>query len=136
AFRDLGAKHISTEIETPTTLIEDYNHIYYNPNGSIAYYKHRQKWSNGSKKFSFFYIDENNNTVYRKPENCNVLYNLHLMQQAIDAGDTNKIFIVEGEKCADILTDAGLLATTSNTGAKAKIPFTETDLNLLNLRKK
>lgn len=45
-----------------------------------------------------------------------VPYNLHRFHEAPDA----TIFVVEGEKCADALTAAGLLATTHAGGASAK----------------
>lgn len=130
-FRRQGAKHISTEIALPKTLVEDIRHEYHNPDGTVAYYKYRKKWSDGSKKFTFSYIDQQGKEVYRKPENCNVIYNLHLMQNAIDSGNVDRLFIVEGEKKADLMVKAGFLAISSNTGAKSKIPFSETDLKLL-----
>ena len=41
------------------------------------------------------------------------------------------MYIVEGEKCADAMTAAGLLATTSNTGAQKAIKLSATDKALL-----
>ena len=44
------------------------------------------------------------------------LYNLHLLTKEPD----KTVFIVEGEKCADVLTKLGLLATTSGAAQSAK----------------
>ena len=76
------------------SVIEEYDHEYHNPDGSVAYYKHRVKYSDGSKRFSFAYVDEAGRQVFKKPENCNNLYNLHLMQQAIDEHTTDTLYIV------------------------------------------
>lgn len=114
------------------SVIEEYDHEYHNPDGSVAYYKHRVKYSDGSKRFSFAYVDEAGRQVFKKPENCNNLYNLHLMQQAIDEHTTDTLYIVEGEKCADAMVRAGLLATTANTGAQKNIKLSDTDRLLLN----
>lgn len=131
AFRNMGAEHIVNEISPVKTLIEDYNHEYRNPDGTVAYYKRRRKWSDGSKQFSFFYVDDNGNKVYTKPENCNVLYNLDLLSNALESETIPRLWIVEGEKCADAMVNAGLLATTSNTGAQKNIKFTEIDKAIL-----
>lgn len=131
AFRNMGAKHITNEITTPKTLIEDYNHEYRNPDGTLAYCKRRRKWSDGSKRFSFFYVDDNGETIYTKPDNCNVLYNLDLMTEACSQETIPRLYIVEGEKCADALTKAGLLATTSNTGSQKRIKFSDIDKAIL-----
>lgn len=124
-IKALGIK--GKRIEKPT-VIEEYDHEYKNPDGSIAYYKHRVKYSDGSKDFRFGYIDESGKTVFKKPDGCNNLYNLDLMERA--SADT-RLYIVEGEKCADAMVKHGLLATTSNTGAQKKVKLTETDLKYL-----
>jgi len=105
-------------------IIEEYFHEYKNPDGSTAYYKKRIKYENGSKKFNFVYKNAEGKTIFSKPPNANNLYNLDLLQKA--APETT-LYIVEGEKCADAMTKAGCLATTSNTGAQNHIKFTETD---------
>ena len=71
-IKALGIK--GKKIEKPT-VIEEYDHEYKNPDGSIAYYKHRVKYSDGSKDFRFGYIDESGKTVFKKPDGCNNLYN-------------------------------------------------------------
>ena len=105
-------------------IIEEYFHEYKNPDGSTAYYKKRIKYENGSKKFNFVYKNAEGKTIFSKPPNANNLYNLDLLKKA--APETT-LYIVEGEKCADAMTKAGCLATTSNTGAQNHIKFTETD---------
>lgn len=99
-------------------VVENYPHVYRDPDGQEAYRKTRLKYQDGHKDFRFKYQDENGNTVWSKPDGCNNLYNL----DRLAAADSNKpLYIVEGEKCADSMTAAGFLATTTNTGAKNKI---------------
>lgn len=130
AFRGMGAKHTANDIVIQKTLIEDYDHEYKNPDGSLAYCKRRRKWSDGSKQFSFYYI-ENGEKVYRKPDNCNVLYNLDGLAKALEQETIPRLYIVEGEKCVDALTKVELLATTSNTGSQKNIKFSEIDKAIL-----
>lgn len=131
-FREMGAKHEVTVVNTePARIIENYSHEYRNPNGSIAYYKQRIKYSNGHKEFRFYYIDESGKKIYSKPNGCNVIYNLDLMQVASEQEEIPTLFIVEGEKNADAMVSRGLLAITSNTGAKSSIKFSDTDLEML-----
>lgn len=128
-FRRLGAKPAEPEpVDYKTAKpVEDYRHVYRNPDGTEAYYKRRRKWADGHKVFSFAYINAEGRTVYTKPEGCNNLYNLDLLAQH----RSTKLYIVEGEKCADAMTSAGLLATTSNTGAQKAIKLSATDKALL-----
>lgn len=99
-------------------VVEDYTHVYMDPDGKEAYRKTRRKYQDGHKEFLFNYQDESGNTVWGKPAGCNNLYNLDKLATA--APDT-PLYIVEGEKCADSMTAAGFLATTTNTGAKNRI---------------
>lgn len=111
-------------------VIEEYPHIYRDPDGKEAYRKNRVKFKDGSKKFRFEYQDKSGNTKPKKPDGCNNLYNL----DKLAAADSNEpLYIVEGEKCADSMTAAGFLATTTNTGAKNKIDkyLTDTDREYL-----
>lgn len=128
-FRRLGAKAAEfNPVDYNTTKpIEDYRHVYRNPDGTEAYYKRRRKWLDGHKIFSFGYSAADGRTVHAKPENCNNLYNLDLMQKH----EQDVLYIVEGEKCADAMVSAGLLATTSNTGAQKNIKLSPTDKALL-----
>ena len=103
--------------------VERIVYTYRDPDGKEAYCKIREKFEDGHKKFSFLYTDADGNLVYKKPKHCNNLYNLDKLDKlAKAAADSNKpLYIVEGEKCADSMTAAGFLATTTNTGAKNKI---------------
>lgn len=114
--------------EEMTEVAEEYDHVYKNPDGTVAYWKHRVKYADGSKDFRFRYVDESGKTIFKKPANCNNLYNLDLLERA-DADDC--LYIVEGEKCADAMVRHGLLATTSNTGAQKKVKLSKTDLHYL-----
>ncbi len=128
-FRRLGAKPAEAEqIDYKRTApIEDYRHVYRNPDGTEAYYKRRRKWADGHKVFSFAYRGADGRTVFSKPEHCNNLYNLDLLARH----EHDVLYIVEGEKCADAMVRAGLLATTSNTGAQKNIKLSPTDRELL-----
>lgn len=106
---------------------EDYYHVYRNPDGTEAFRKRRRKWADGHKVFSFEYLD-NGKTIYKQPTSANKLYNL---DKLYNADESTTLYIVEGEKCADVLTENGLLATTSSTGSKKQIPFTDTDKKAL-----
>ncbi|MBP5737190.1 MAG: hypothetical protein J6W55_07075, partial [Acidaminococcaceae bacterium] len=85
-------------------IMEEYDHVYKNPDGTAAYYKHRVKYADGSKAFRFRYVDEHGKTVFKKPEHCNNLYNLDLLERA---GADTCLYIVEGEKCADAMVQHG-----------------------------
>lgn len=132
-FRRLGAKPQPQE-EKPKvdyskiTPVEDYYHIYRNPDGSEAYRKHRKKWQDGHKAFGFEYIDSDGRKRYAKPDGCNNLYNLDKMA---DADENTPLYIVEGEKCADAMTAQGFLATTTNTGAQKNLKLSDTDKQYL-----
>ena len=108
-------------------MVEDYTHVYMDPDGKEAYRKTRRKYQDGHKDFRFKYQDKDGNTVWGKPAGCNNLYNLDRLAAATP-GTT--LYIVEGEKCADSMTAAGFLATTTNTGAKSP-KLSETDKEVL-----
>lgn len=107
---------------------EDYYHIYRLPDGTEAFKKRRRKWADGHKVFSFQYTAADGRTEYRKPDDSIVLYNLDKLALA---DENTTLYIVEGEKCADAMNNAGLLATTSCTGAQKQIKFTATDIEAL-----
>lgn len=108
--------------------IEDYYHIYRLPDGTEAFKKRRRKWADGHKVFSFQYTAAEGRAEYRKPDNSIVLYNLDKLALA---DENTTLYIVEGEKCADAMSKAGLLATTSCTGAQKQIKFTPADIAAL-----
>lgn len=109
-------------------IIEFRTHIYKLPNGEVQFTKNGVKYENGDKEFKFQRIDENGKTVYNMPENAVRMYNLDLLN---NADSTEVLYIVEGEKCADIMVKNGLLATSSSTGSKDTIKFTENDIAML-----
>lgn len=138
AFSDMGANPSNTTLPAvskkavePKTILEEYDHIYKNPDGSTAYFKHRIKYTDGSKKFMFGYRDSEGKQHFNKPEGANNLYNLDLMETAVRGGKTDLIYIVEGEKCADAMVKNGLLATTTNTGAQKNLKLSATDKEML-----
>lgn len=124
-FRRLGAKHEEPEQNYQTAKpIEDYYHIYRLPNGEEQFRKRRRKWADGHKQFTFEYTDADGKKQYKKPADAVILYNL---DKLAEAAPETPLYVVEGEKCADAMTDQGLLATTSSTGAQPKIKFTPAD---------
>ncbi|MER2139448.1 MAG: DUF927 domain-containing protein, partial [Succiniclasticum sp.] len=126
-LKALGVKPEMTKAEKPEK-VEECDYAYKDPDGTTAYYKHRVKYADGSKSFRFWHVGGNGKKIFKKPENCNNLYNLDLLEQA-DA-DTC-LYIVEGEKCADAMMQHGFLATTCNTGAQKKVKLSQTDLQYL-----
>jgi hypothetical protein len=110
-------------------IIENRKHVYKNPDGSEAYIKEGEKRAGGRKKFWFYHIDNAGGRINKKPDGCNALYNLDLMEQA---PENQVLYIVEGEKCADAMKDAGFLATTTNTGGgNRNIKFSDIDIAML-----
>lgn len=103
--------------------VERIVYTYRDPDGKEAYCKIREKFEDGHKKFSFLYTRPDGTVVYKKPKPCNNLYNLDRMAAA---KKTETLYIVEGEKCADAMTNAGFLATSTNTGAESP-NLSETD---------
>lgn len=123
AYRDLGAVH--ADDATPT-VIENIDYTYTNPDGATAYVKHRQKLSNGEKRFSFRHKSKGQ-TIYKKPEHANSLYHL---DELASASTETPLYIVEGEKCADAMKAHGFLSTTSDTGG-GNVKLTATDKEIL-----
>ncbi|WP_270441333.1 DUF927 domain-containing protein [Acidaminococcus provencensis] len=103
--------------------IERIVYTYRDPYGKEAYCKIREKFADGHKKFSFLYTGPDGTVIYKKPKPCNNLYNLDRLTAA---KKTETLYIVEGEKCADAMTNAGFLATSTNTGAESP-NLSETD---------
>lgn len=103
--------------------VERIVYTYRDPDGREAYCKIREKFADGYKKFSFLYTRPDGVVVYKKPKPCNNLYNLDRLTAA---KKTETLYIVEGEKCADAMTNAGFLATSTNTGAESP-NLSETD---------
>ncbi len=99
--------------------VERIVYTYRDPDGKEAYCKIREKFADGHKKFSFLYTDADGNLVYKKPKHCNNLYNLDKLDKLATAAPDTPLYIVEGEKCADSMTAADFLATSTNTGAES-----------------
>lgn len=110
--------------------VERIVYTYRDPDGREAYCKIREKFEDGHKKFSFLYTDADGNLVYKKPKHCNNLYNLDKLDKLAKAAPDTPLYIVEGEKCADSMTEAGFLATSTNTGAESP-NLSETDKEIL-----
>lgn len=122
----LGIEMKNTD-DTKPAVVEEYDHIYRDTDGSFAYAKRRTKYANGKKRFTFWY-EVDGRKVYRKPPEANSLYNLDLMA---NAPSSEVLYIVEGEKCADAMVKAGFLATTTNAGGKEKVTLSRTDMTML-----
>ena len=103
--------------------VERIVYTYRDPDGKESYCKIREKFADGHKKFSFLYTRPDGTVIYKKPKPCNNLYNLDRLTAA---KKTETLYIVEGEKCADAMTNAGFLATSTNTGAESP-NLSETD---------
>lgn len=110
--------------------VERIVYTYRDPDGREAYCKIREKFEDGHKKFSFLYTDADGNLVYKKPKHCNNLYNLDKLDKLAKAAPDTPLYIVEGEKCADSMTAADFLATSTNTGAESP-KLSETDKEIL-----
>lgn len=110
--------------------VERIVYTYRDPDGREAYCKIREKFADGHKKFSFLYTDADGNLVYKKPKHCNNLYNLDKLDKLAKAAPDTPLYIVEGEKCADSMTAADFLATSTNTGAESP-KLSETDKEIL-----
>ena len=85
-------------------------YTYYNADGSIAYTKNRFDKADGKKSFSFVCPNGEKGLGDKKP----VPYNLPEVIRA------QKVYFVEGEKCADAVIQAGRVATTLNCGSGSK----------------
>lgn len=133
AFRALGAKHTDNRIVGATRVIEDYDHIYCNPDGTEAFRKQRKKYTDGVKQWKQFYFLHivNGERVYKKLPNYNKLYKLEVLEKASQAENVPILWLVEGEKCVDAMLEQGLLATTTATGANEKVEFTDIDKEML-----
>ena len=95
--------------DNKTTIISTTTYNYYDENGDLLYKKVRRDYIDKSKKIYFEKANGEKNMQGVK----RVLYNL---PQVINA---DKVYIVEGEKCADAVIKAGFVATTLDGGAKS-----------------
>lgn len=90
-------------------------HTYTSENGSPLYYKARFKNpATGAKQIRYACVEEDGKISGRRPkfvEGGNPLYNLDLIKLRPD----DRVWMVEGESCADALSHLGILATTAGS---------------------
>lgn len=106
----LKMKDLYNNNEIKTEAVSTITYKYYDENGEYLYKKVRTDYSDKSKKIYF----ENPNGEKTAQGIKRVLYNLPEVIKA------DKVYIVEGEKCADIVIKAGFVATTLDSGAKSR----------------
>lgn len=112
----LFADHDSGPASKPSSLPEDY--IYRDADGGPLYRIHRTK----DKQFYPYVFDRQKGEFAHKAGlngASRVLYKLDVLAHTIDR---DPVFWVEGEKDADRLQAAGLLATTTAGGVNAPLP--------------
>lgn len=83
--------------------------------GTLLYQKQRGVFENGKKTFRIRRPDGKGGYEYNANGVKKILYNLPMVSRAVDDGNT--IFVVEGEKDADTLVEAGFIATSVPFGA-------------------
>lgn len=105
----LKMKDLYNNDDKKTTIIATTTYNYYDENGDLLYKKVRRDYIDKSKKI---YFEKANGEKNMQGVN-RVLYNL---PQVINS---DKVYIVEGEKCADAVIKAGFVATTLDGGAKS-----------------
>jgi hypothetical protein len=96
------------------TVVE---HVYEDENGAVESVVVRVERDNGTKSISQKRPDPNQAGKWiRNTDGCRVIpYKLPRLIEAIASEQT--IYIVEGEKCADVLWQIGIPATTNAGGA-------------------
>lgn len=90
-------------------------HVYLNADGNISCYIYRYEYTDGSKEF----LPWNAATGKTEFPSPRPLYRLPQLMK------TDKIILVEGEKCADALVAVGFAATTLMGGANTRIEKTD-----------
>ena len=106
----LKMKDLYNNNEIKTEAVSTITYKYYDENGEYLYKKVRTDYSDKSKKIYFEKPNGEKTTQGIK----RVLYNLPEVIKA------DKVYIVEGEKCADAINKLGLVATTLACGANSK----------------
>lgn len=104
----LTAKDLYTNQKGNNTMKKT-TYTYYTADGTVAYTKTRTDYEDGTKRFYFEKSDGTNGIKDIQHE----LYNLPAVLS------TEKIYFVEGEKCADAVIKQGAVATTLDTGANS-----------------
>ena len=111
-------------LKHPKSGRPDVQHIYRNDRGEGVLIANRYNKQDGSKYFLPFDIER---AEWKAPD-MRPLYNLDKITQADPA---TPVIMVEGEKCADALSDLGYLTTTTFGGSNA---VHKTDLSPLRKR--
>jgi 5S rRNA maturation endonuclease (ribonuclease M5) len=95
------------------TLVKTYN--YHDENGELLFQKLRYVDGDGKKTFRQRKPDGNGGWEYALGDTPKVLYNLPAVRKAVL--NNEPVWVVEGEKDADTLTELGYVATTMPGGA-------------------
>ena len=90
-------------------IVKETPYHYYDTDGTLLYTKIRTDYSDGSKKF---YFQQPNGTKNAKGVK-RVPYNLPAILNA------DKVYFVEGEKCAEAVIKKGYCATTLDSGSNS-----------------
>lgn len=101
------------------TLVKTYN--YHDENGELLFQKLRYVDGHGKKAFRQRKPDGSGGWTYKLGDVPKILYNLPAVIQAKANGEP--IWVVEGEKDADTLTQLGICATTMPNGAGTWMPL-------------
>lgn len=104
----------------PHTVIKRRNHDYRNENGVIICRKSIERLAEDDEKHVSWYRFENGKPILGLKGKKAPLYNLDKLAANYTATDQQPIFIAEGEKDCDTLSQMGLVATTSPNGAGSK----------------
>jgi len=107
-----------TKVQAPakkkkTKFVKSYD--YFSEDGELLFQKVRLIDEDGKKSFIQRKSDGQGGYVYSLGDTPKVLYNLPQVMAAKESGE--EIWLVEGEKDADTLTDLNLVATTAPLGA-------------------
>jgi putative DNA primase/helicase len=113
----LAGIHHAPVAKTPRSQVVA-TFIYHDESGNRRYWKKRfEPGFDGLRKKSFaFYHTADGGEVKGRGGNS-LLYNTHLLKKS--ASELDPIFIVEGEKKADVLTGWGLTATSLDSGGQS-----------------
>lgn len=102
---------------TPHTVLDHRHHDYKDENGIVICRKTIEQWAEDNEKHVSWYRFESGNPVLGLNGKKAPLYNLDKLAANYSAADPQPIYIAEGEKDADTLSQMGLVATTSPNGA-------------------
>lgn len=104
----LTVKNLYTT-ESGKKSISQTTYHYHKADGAVAYTKTRTDYEDGTKSF---YFEQSDGTKGMK----GIRHELYHLPDVISA---EKVYFVEGEKCADAVIRQGFIATTLDTGAKS-----------------